>query len=325
MSTGSVEGTQERLDPTGMVESEGITNEALKAAAAAFQENVDQTELKIGRLSICQGTTKEISGQVAGYELGMIISTATRNILSKKMAAPWLVARGVQNAPIVHCLPIIPVMKLPTEFIEIIPKNEQKEGELFYRYKSLNRKEQRVLDGTYVTKGGNWGKKPEHKDTAPPITECINFLVLPFSWETKEMIEGFQIATFSKTSNPTGGKLTTETNNRYQAHVLPWDSVYWLYTSPKPTKKGTTQIYNIAWGGLVKEICPDLHSMAQNQAIQLSTIEGKQMQEYILNAVDLTADHEESEQTLDTTATDVTNAASEADEAFGTGGKEQNF
>lgn len=308
---------------------EQINAQMLAEADKAFQENIDQREIRMSRLSICQGTTKEIAMQVEGYSLGQIISSGSRQVLSKKGPPPWLKGKTApgQNVAPCHYLAVIPVMKLPTEYVEWVPKTEQKEGEPAIRFKSLNQNDERVKAGTYKTQGGSFDPGPNNN--APPITTGINYLFLPFDEETKQIKEGFIIGTFARTSAPTGSQLTTLITNMRTQKKYAWDCVYYLYTAPKPTKKGTTQIYQVAFGGLTKEICPEHYSMALQMAITLSTAEGKQLQELMLNAADLTTDHDEDykagmpSDTLDAQLQGAGTA--EADAAFGDGSAKQGF
>jgi len=304
--------------------TEQINAQMLLQADKAFQENFDLGEYRVTRLSICQGTTKEIAQQLDGYSLGQIISSVSREVLSKKGPPPWLKAKGVANPTPCHYLPVVIVMKLPTEYTEWVPKNEQKEGESPIAFKSLDPKNERVLNGTYKSKGGRFDPGPNN--SAPPITAGINYMVLPFDEETKLIKEGFAVNTFARTSYPTGTLLTTQIQNRRAQKVFPWNTVYYLYTTPKPTKKGITQIWQVAYGGLVKDICPDLQSMAVQMAVDLSNPEtGRTMMETILNAVELTTDHDEDATPHGDGALDAELAgagSTEADEAFGDGTKQ---
>lgn len=317
----------------GIATTEQIGAEQLLAADQAFQENVDESEMRMTRLSICQGTTKEIANGIDGYKLGQIISSITREVLSTHGPAPWLLAKGVSNPAAVHHLAVIPVMKLPTEYLEWVPKNEQKEGESPIRQKTLNKDEHWVKTGIYVTKGGKWGSLPEHKNLPPPITDNLNYLFLPVRLDLKEpkkseIIEGFAIGTFAKTSNQTGNQLSNLIQNMRAKRFFPWDTLYYLYTQPKQTKKGITQIYQVAYGGLVKNMAPELVSMAMAMAVQMSNPEnGRLLQERILNAAELTPDHDESSapgggSDDDNTLDSVAGAGTQADDAFGDGSKQ---
>lgn len=319
-----------------------ITPEMLLAADAAFQDNVEREDMRVPRLSICQGTTKEIQEGKEGYKIGAIISTSTREILSTFGPPPWLLAKGVTNPNPVHYLAFALCTRLPNEYLEIIPKSEQKPGELFYRQKSLNKNEDWVKAGIYQNLGGSWGTdKEKHYDPKtnkllpPPITEVINFLGLPVNLDLKDpnqssLIESFAIASFSKTSHPCGISITNDVQTRRSKRppLYAWDSIYFLFTTPKPTPKGTTQIYNMVWGGPTLKLAPELHSMAINMAVQCSGPEGRQLQERLVNGSQITTDMEETTQEGGGGDSDFAGAGagvggSEADEAFGDGSKQE--
>lgn len=297
----------------------------LNAADDAYNANIDnQAEIRIARLAMLQGLSPEIAAGKEGYKIGQIIHSITREILSAQLKQPWNLDRGVPPAELsaVECLPFIPVMKLPTEFVKWRSRDDRVDGQLPYEWKTLDQNEARVREGVFPNRGGTWGTdkvlhyKPDGKMKPPPVTDAINYLVLPVSYEKKLPLCNFCIATFARTSVQAGKDLTTEINNNKMVYgVRRFERLFYLWTDNGTDGKHTWKEYRATGGPILAKFAPDLIKLAAGMAIYLSDKEyGKIRQEQLLNVAPIVAgddagDHGDSDaNTVDSTSTPGTTA-----------------
>lgn len=300
-----------------VITQEAIDAKLLDAAEAAFEQNTDRkAEIQIARLSMMQGLSPEIAQQIAGYKLGQIVHSVTRQVLSQPLKQPWNVDRGVpeNELSVVECLPIIPVMKLPTEFMKWIPRDQRVQGGPNFEWKTLDQNDPRVREGVFQKRGGLWGTKPEHrkpdgKVIAPPVTDNINYLVMPIDFAKKVVMCNFCIATFAKTSIQAGIDLTGEVDiNKMVYNVRKWERLMYLWTANGTDGKNTWKEYRLTGGPVLQKFAPDLIQLAAAMALWLSDKDsGRVRQEALLNIAPLEEEHgttgEGDGNTIDSTST----------------------
>lgn len=287
------------------VESSGMEDFSLSDLYGSMGENIDRrSEIKIARLCIMQAKSPEIDAETPGYQQGQIVNSMTREILSRKVLPPWLIAKGVKPEEMagkeVHCMALLPVFKLPREAIKWIKREERKEGEAPYEFKTLDFTDPRVRAGVWKQHGGTFGIAPEERKKAPPVTINCNVLMMPVDLETGTALDTFVIGTFAKTSADCGQVLVTAMETCAVERIPPWQRIQWLYTAKKtyPAPGGKTNtcfIYQSTRGPLVKDVCggklADLFPAIIGMAKALMNKEtGVEFQQMMLNASDLTND-----------------------------------
>lgn len=238
-------------------------SELLKQIQQAFDANVNpESEFRVSRLTIAQPGTPEISEQRAGYKSGMLLDSLTREPLTDFIKAPWLIERGVKEEDLqpLHCALIVPVFKLPTEYIKWYKRDERQPGQDRWEFKTLDRNDPRVKAGVWKSLGGTFGTDPKDKGKAPPVTDNCNYLCLVIDPKTGLPKCNFIVATFSRTSAEAGKQLTTAIGtNRMQGH-MPWDRCFWLYTELKPFQKpgnpkpDYANVVHVTRGPLAKDV-----------------------------------------------------------------------
>jgi hypothetical protein len=284
-----------------------LNEDEMKGIFNTFDENVNAgTEIKISRISIMQPGSPEIANSVCGYEAGSLIDNFSREVLTTKLASPWLDGKvDVSERPKVHTCLIIPAFKLPTEFIKW--KNLKTEGRGWH-FKTCDRNDARVKEGIWKNAGGTWGTK-EGQTGAPPVTENSNYLCLII----KKIDDGFKcinggiIVTFCKTSFNAGKKLTTFIRQGFQDGIPPFGNVFYLYTIKEsdPDSNSTFYRMDIAKCGLTKNIIPSCLKTGYNWHKLFS--ENKDLQYNYLSAAEI------DDGTLSSHTTDNENESSDQD------------
>lgn len=265
-------------------------SEVLKQIQQAIDANTHPSDLLIARLAIMQGLSPEIADQVPGYKQGMLIDNVTRSILTDYIKPPWLKAAGVADEELtpVHCLLLVPMFKLPTEFIKWIPRDERKETDEFpYEWKTLDRNDPRVKEGVWRSLGGTF------KGKRPPVTDNTNYLIGPIDLQTKMLKCNPLVATFSRTSSPAGKQLTTQVASHKMQNLMPWDRCYWLWTKQEEYDDGKAYVMQIARGPLLSECAEKIvrvQVIEQAKALSQPKI-GQVFQEMMINAAFFGDDH----------------------------------
>jgi hypothetical protein len=270
--------------------------------------NIDRkSELKIARLCMMQAKSPEIDDNVPGYQQGMIVNAMTREILSQRQIPPWLLARGVKEEELagkeVHACLMLPVFKLPREFIKWIKREDRKDGDAPYEFKTLDGTDPRVRAGVWKNHGGTWGIAPEERKKAPPVTINCNILFMPISLETGLAIDSFVIGTFAKTSADCGQVITTAMENCRVEQIPPWGRAMWLYTKKETWaapggKTNTAFVYQATRGPLLKDIAEGVTKREVEPMVigMVKALMDKQngvaFQQMLLNASDLDGEEE---------------------------------
>lgn len=270
-----------------------MNSQEMRDIIESSRENVNtRAEIRTQRLALLQGLSPEIAQGTPGYKMGQIVNNITREILSKEEKPRWLIARGIPADEIstkVHCLGFIPVMKLPTEYIKWIKREDRKETDPFpWEFKTLAdaTQDSRVRAGVWPERGGTWGTTPDTRKKAPPVTSNINFLGLPVDMDTGMPKGGFLIATFQRKSEEAGKLLTKYVGDHGLEGLPPFGRVYYLYNKLDSNGKDTFQIYQVAHGPKLMEFNPSLIRVCFEMAKMLTGPEGKMRQEEMLNAAD---------------------------------------
>lgn len=266
----------------------------LKDALQAFEDNVNTSEILFSRMGIMQDKNPEIVDQVQGYKQGQLFDNQTRSILTKKIPAPWLAGKVDPDSIPKHdtCL-IVPVMKLPSEFVKWKDRNA---GEKGWEFKTLDRSDPRVKAGLWPKSGGTWGNKPEEKGKKPPVTENINYLCVVLDAVDHSVVKNFIIITFAVTSFKAGQKLTTAIRELGSMNIPPFGKTFYLYTFQTANTAGQKYYAMSVQNGPVitavnKDIIPDIVNMVKF----LSDKEhGRERQEALLNAADVVDENEDS-------------------------------
>lgn len=258
----------------------------------AFDLNVDAaSEIRFSRVAIMQPLSPEIANEEPGYKQGMLVDNITREILSDYSKPQWLIDKKVPEEELdpLHNMLIIPVMKLPSEFVRWIPRTEQKErgdGKQI-EWKSTDRSDPRVREGVWPGQGGTWGTKPEQKNVAPPVTENSNFLCVVVDPETGLGKTNFIVLTFSRTSFQTGSKLTTSIAGHKMQGLPPFGVTYYIYTKKEVNDSGTYFVTHMAKGRRTQEVAPKLIPLVRGMALYLSGDQGRDRQLQLINAAQL--------------------------------------
>ena len=243
----------------------------------ALAANTYSGELLYSRAVIMQPTSPEVAGQSPGYEAGQIVDNVSREILSSCIIPPWLLAKGIpaNKLQTVNTVNVIPVMKLPSEFI--LWKNRDTEGVGFH-WKTLDRNDPRVRAGVWKKSGGTYGTKPG-QEGAPPVTENCNWLLLMLDPESQMPIGNFIVMTFARTSARCGTKFTTAVNSHGFAMLPPWGFTYWLYTRREKNEIKNAFYYELDLARGAKLTNPQLNKLCAATAGVLSdptpTMDGK--------------------------------------------------
>lgn len=278
--------------------------EILKEIQAAIDANTSESEIRISRLAIMQPQSPEITGQQMGYKPGMLVDSITREVLTDLGLPPWLLQKGVPEADLkpMHFALIVPVFKLPTEYIKWVKRNERKEGMDRWEFKTLDKNDPRVKAGVWKSLGGTFGLKPEDKGKAPPVTDNCNYLCLVIDPKTGKPKTNFLVATFSRTSAEAGKQLATALAANKMQGLMPWGCTFWLYTEarqymqpgePKPT---TAYVMRVTRGPESGSI---VFSNAQTEILMMARAlsapaSGVLLQTAFINSADLdAAEHED--------------------------------
>lgn len=287
----------------------------LKQSLEAFDDNVNTSEVLFSRMGIMQDKTPEIVDQVEGYKQGQLFDNQTREVLTKKLSAPWLVGKVDEDSIPKHdvCL-IVPIFKLPSEFVKWKDRNA---GEKGWEFKTLDRSDPRVRAGLWPKSGGTWGNKPEERGKKPPITENINYLCLVINVADNTVIKNFIIVTFAVTSFKAGQKLTTSISEFKSKNIPPFGMTYYLYTYQ--TANASNQKYyamGVQVGPLITKVNPEVIPDIANMVKFLSDKEhGKERQETLLNAADV-MNEEEDNSNAETYSPSSSSANSSEEPAF---------
>lgn len=285
----------------------------------SLMENVDQkAEVQISRLNIVQPLTPEVAQGVKGYAAGQIIDGKGRTIRSYHLPQPWLEGKvDVSEREKVWCMPFLTVGKLPTEFTKWNSEEARKVDPKLPRidWKTLDKDDPRVKEGTYRNRGGTWGTpaRPETIGQKPPVTDAINFLVMPLTPEYS-MECSFRIATFSRTSAACGRALTTAMSERAVLQQVPWFYVQWLYTKRKTNTAGQTYyVLESALGKPVMECNPSLMPMALDIFNTFFRKPGyKELQHSLLQVTEDEVQEDEHDEDVTTAAAPAADAAAPA-------------
>jgi hypothetical protein len=315
MSTDSVVPTPAAENPiVGKDYLDTMDKATLDRIIQTSRDNTGEGELKFSRMAILQPQSPEITKRSPGYQQGMIVDNRTRVVLSQYSQAPWLLASGVpaNELPSVNWMLYIPIIKLPAEYIKW--KKRQTEG-IGMWWKTLDPGDARVRAGCYPPVG-YYGKKPEHKGVAPPVTDNTNYFGLvakvdvatdsanPLKkvWTNPSLVGGPFVTTFAKTSKGTGQMLTQlleqHTNTRNQPF---WAAPQFIYTKMEEEGTNTWYEYKVAIGPMLNVLGEEfkrfIHDMASSIAIPMSDdtpaesdgegksiTKGRFMQELVLNS-----------------------------------------
>ena len=204
---------------------------------AAMDENVSAASVRHARLAIVQPGTPEVTEGIPGYKAGMLMTNTEKAVISRYCKMPWLLQQpGVKedDVPLANVLECLVVFKLPDEYIAWTRREERKEDEGLWKFKTLIRTKD-VLDGLPDWRGGKWKKSDQQP--SPPVTENCNLLLVPLNADGNFLM-GPIVASFSRTSFKTGEKLVNAC--RQHRHMnLPWHGMtYWLYTEFRSEEKG---------------------------------------------------------------------------------------
>lgn len=124
-----------------------ITSEEYNAVTLAMGENQEANEIQYSRLAIMQSKSPEVDTQVPGYSVGQIFDNITRDVYSVKEIPPWLANTGAEGLKKIDFSLIVPIFKLPTEFIHWRDRNKG-EGTGMH-WKSLDPQDPRVRAGSW--------------------------------------------------------------------------------------------------------------------------------------------------------------------------------
>lgn len=230
----------------GLVTVLGMSKEDLAVYAGAMQDNISSASVRHARLAIVQTNTPEVSDGMPGYKAGMLMTNTEKQVLSNYIKMPWLLGTGINADEVkhVHCLQILPIFKLPDEYIAWISRKERKEGDGLWHWKSMVRSKE-VLQGLPDWRGGKW--KKSDTQPSPPVTENCNVLFVPLT-QDGEFLGGPIVASFSRTSFKTGEKLVNACAQHLHMKLPWWGRTYWLYTEPKENELGKFHVMRFARG-----------------------------------------------------------------------------
>lgn len=267
--TGSVSTSGAELDTIN-----DLNNELMREITGAIEDNTELSELQIPRLAMLQPQSPEITGEEAGYIPGQMIDSITREILSDCGKPPWLKGKVDDDKldSVNYCL-VVPVFKLPVEYIKWIPKNEQQAGEQGWEFKTLDKTDRRVREGVWPPIGIFKGKKP-------PVTTNINILAMILDPNEKTPRTNFIVITFSRTSFNTGKEFVTNCNQHKMSGLPYWGRCYYVWTKKKTDKlqSGTVVnyfLYKLARGPRTQDVNKELNSVCFSMAMTLSGYKGR--------------------------------------------------
>ena len=265
-----------------------IVNDAAEMALIqeAIDANIDQSELQISRLAIMQPQSPEITGQEMGFSPGQIVDNITREIYTDYVNPPWLTGKvKADKLSPVYCCLIVPIFKLPSEFIKWIKKDEQEPGGDQWEWKTLDQNDPRVREGVWAPIGTFKGDKP-------PVTSNINMLCLVLDAVTGLAKSSFIVATFTRTSFSTGKNLVTQCKQHGLGDLPYWGRTYWLYTKMETRMVGSTEstycIYKIAKGPSLEAVNSKAGQTIRQFALWLADPElGRVRQESLINSAEI--------------------------------------
>lgn len=274
-----------------------ITSEDYQTIALAMGDNTAVNEIQYARLSIMQSKSPELDSEtpLPGYAVGQIFNNITRQVYSVNDTPPWL-PKEVGSGLKFNFSLIVPIFKLPTEFIKWKDRNTEGPG---MHWKSLDQNDSEVRKGSWPPIG-TW-KKPSDPAArqSPPVTQNMNFLCCVLHPVTLEVLDPMVVLTFAKT-NFKAGKILFTSCQMHRTLQLPfWGITYYLFTSFKKFTKGTAYIYNIAKGPLLKKIKPEIEFEQQLFSIAKSLsdptrvdnkTQGRINQELVINSAVLMED-----------------------------------
>jgi hypothetical protein len=251
---------------------------------AANSDNTSAAEMQIPRIGIAQPTSPLLAAGTPGWKAGMLFDTISNDIITIEGKAPWLLSKGVDPASLVNTnfLIFVPIMKLPSEFVLWPTKEERQEGMKRYHWKTLDRLDPRVREGSWPPIGTF---KEDGK--APPVTEHTNILGLGLN-EDGTVKTGMILASFSRTSAKAGKKLSTACINQRSFGLPYWGMVHYLFTTVKTDGKNTYYIMQSAKGPTLMTFCnnnPAVFKTCFNIAKDLAS--SKEKQHKLLNASEL--------------------------------------
>lgn len=270
---------KELVDP-----NEVMNSEAYRELEQAFHDNVDiGAELQISRVAIMQPQSPEVTNQEPGYRAGQLADNLTREVLSHFIKQPWLKGKVPDDElGDVNVMAVVPIFKLPTEFIKW--KDLKTEGRGFH-FKTLDPRDPRVREGVWPPRG-TWGNKPG-QEGAPPVTENMNFLCVVLNpTETPfEVQVTFIVVTFSRTS-ATAGKRFLQHILQNKMNKLPfWGRVFYIWTKKETNEAGVFYVMKIAKGPRTQDVAPHILDECFMMAKRLS--ESREFQETMINAAHL--------------------------------------
>lgn len=243
-----------KIAPTsGLIDGNMVydTNDLMNIYGA-IEENTDAAnDIRISRVTIMQLGSPEVADRSPGYEPGMLVDNLTRTILTEKVKAPWLLAKGVPADGLVveNIAMMVPIMRLPDEYIKWKDMNTEGRG---FHWKSFDPKDPRVIEGTWPV----W-----KEEGAPPVTQNINWLCLPMSPTTNRPIGIPIVVSFYKTSFNNGKKMCRMVEDLKAVRLLPWQKTFYLRVpSDQNDKKQTYYMIEPIGGILVKSFDTD-HSV----------------------------------------------------------------
>lgn len=239
------------------------------AMYSGIMDNVDmKAEVSISRMQLVQPGTPEINTS-KGYEAGQIMDGKSKTVRSYKLPQPWLDGKvPLPERELVWCMPFLCIGKLPTEFVKWVPKEQRDVDPTLPKieWKTLDKNDPRVREGTTVKRGGTWwhASRPETTGKRPPVTDAINFGILPLTPDY-QLNCSFRIGTFSRTSAPAGQTLATNLVELKVLQRVPWYFVQWLYTKkvPDPKHNSVYYIYQVADGIPLNKANPSLFATAE--------------------------------------------------------------
>lgn len=264
-----------------------LSPEDLALINCAMDDNRQDGELQLSRLALLQPTGKDSSA--LGNKPGMMVDSRTREVLSDYIKPPWLVGKvSADEIQSKHCCLIMPVLRLPNEYIQW--KDLKTEGRGMH-WKTLDSSDPRVIAGVWPKNGGVWGTIEEQKNVAPPVTININFLNIIVDIETKSAKGNFIVTTFCRTSYGCGETLINHVESHKMRGLMPWGCCYWLHSLAKSnpaTNDSVYHVFQVARGPVSSIYAPGLIPAAQKMALYLADIRtGKQNQQRLINSADL--------------------------------------
>lgn len=248
---------------SGGVMNYGHDEAVMQAIMNASASNVREGELQYSRLAMLQPQSPEITREEIGFKMGMIVNNLTRDVYSREIYPPWMIARGMAESDLkkMQIAMFVPVLKLPSEFIEWRDRKTEGDG---WKFKSLDEFDPHVVANTWKPTGV-WKPSPDGKGRrSPPVTENINFFGLMLDPADYSPLSSFLVCTFAKTSSHAGKRLTSACeshrlcrNSRYRQ--LPyWGISYYLYSKKEQGEGSDTWFeYNVAVGPKMDKYDPE--------------------------------------------------------------------